>query len=147
MPGHAQDTESGGEAPLSVRLADARAAARRVRSAVTELEERIDELEEEAQQRAGPAPVQQPEPSWREKLWTCPPETRLGIEQASEATGKSASVLYKLTSAEEIPFRKDGGSLVFIAGELRTWLREREETVVEGRMELDGETEYLRRTS
>lgn len=144
MPGHNQDTELGGEAPLEVRLADARAAARRARTALSELEERLDDVERKAGTNGSPK-VEMPEPSWREKLWTAPPETRLNADQAAEAVGLSKSCLYKLTSAEEIPFRKLSGGLVFVAGELRTWVREQESVEVPGRMELDGETEYLRR--
>lgn len=144
MPGHTQDTESAGETPLSVQLADARADARRARTALSELEERLDAIERETGQER-PAAVEAPQPSWRERLWSCPPETRLDAEQAAEATGLSKSRIYKLTSAEGIPFRKLAGGLVFVAGELRSWLRERESVEVEGRMELDGETDYLRR--
>ena len=144
MAGHSQDTESAGDPPLSVRLADARADARRARTALSELEERLDQIEREADADR-PAATCDHDPNWREKLWSVPPETRLDAEQAAEAAGLSKSRLYKLTSAEEIPFRKLAGGLVFVAGELRTWLRERESVEVEGRMEMDSETAYLRR--
>lgn len=144
MSGHTSDTETGGEQPLRATLADARASARRARTALSELEERLDELEREAGESSS-QPVEASEPSWRERLWSCPPETRLDANQAAEATGLSKSRVYKLTSAEEIPFRKLAGGLVFVAGEMRSWLRERESVEVKGRMEMDGETEYLRR--
>lgn len=144
VTGHEQDTDSRADEPLSVQLADARASARRARTALSELEERLDAIERKSGNEDSVSVVEV-EPSWRQKLWSCPPETRLNAEQAAEATGMSVSTIYKATSAEEIPHRKMSGGLVFVAGELRSWLRERESVEVEGRMELDGETEYLRR--
>lgn len=144
----APETETTDEdRPLSVHLADARAAARRAREDIAALEERLDQVEMAADAPDGPAQVQETEMSWAAKLWSVPAETRLDAEQAAEATGRSKSRIYKLTSADDIPHRKAAGSLVFVAGELRTWLRERESVEVEGRMETDSETDWLRRTS
>ena len=72
--------------------------------------------------------------TWREKLWACPAETRLGVEEVCEALGKSNSWIYKRTtevsdSAERLPARRMHGQLVFTAGELRTWVREHEDVI------------------
>ena len=87
------------------------------------------------------APVREPvdarEPTWREKLWTVPPETRMGRDELLEAVGRSANWLYRHTSAKSecsrIPHRKLDGELVFVVGEVREWLCEHEEIVVQGR--------------
>src|SRR5688500_12817982 len=42
---------------------------------------------------APPAP-----PAWREKLWTCPEATRLGVVELAEAVGRPKSWVYRLTS-------------------------------------------------
>ena len=72
---------------------------------------------------------------WREKIWTAPAETRLGIAEAAEALGRPRSFIYRRTSAKSslsrIPHRKLDGGLVFLAGELRSWLASQEELVVE----------------
>jgi predicted DNA-binding transcriptional regulator AlpA len=69
--------------------------------------------------------------SWRERLWLCPAETRLGVAEVMEATGKGKSWVYRHTSAKSgvsiIPHRKIDGELVFRAGEFRTWLTTFEE--------------------
>ena len=74
--------------------------------------------------------------TWREKLWTCPPETRLGRAELLEALGRSDSWLYRHTGpkakAARIPCRRLDGELVFIAGEVRTWLAEQEEVLEPG---------------
>lgn len=78
------------------------------------------------------------EPTWRERLWTCPAETRMGVREVAEAVGKSASWVYRHTSKKSglpiLPHRKLDG-LVFLAGEVRAWLREHEESVCEVPME------------
>lgn len=72
--------------------------------------------------------------AWREKIWTAPAETRLGIAEAAEALGRPRSFIYRRTSAKsslsKIPHRKLDGALVFLAGELRSWLASEEELVV-----------------
>jgi predicted DNA-binding transcriptional regulator AlpA len=78
-----------------------------------------------------------PEPvaTWRERLWLVASETRLGAHEVAEALGRSRSWIYKRTArgAEgRIPCRRLDGELVFLAGELRAWIREREESVHEG---------------
>lgn len=71
--------------------------------------------------------------SWRERLWTVPPETRIGVVEAAEAIGKSTSWVYKHARAPKgerkemiLPFRKLGNDTVFVVGELREWLTEQE---------------------
>jgi len=69
--------------------------------------------------------------SWRERLWTCAAETRLGVTEVMEATGKGKSWVYRHTSAKSgvsiMPHRKIDGELVFRAGEFRAWLEQQEE--------------------
>lgn len=83
------------------------------------------------------APLDTPEPTWREKLWTAPPETRIGREELLEALGRPASWLYRHTSPKSecarIPHRKLDGELVFVVGEVQQWLIEHEEVIVRGR--------------
>lgn len=57
-----------------------------------------------------PEPASAPAGSWREKIWTVHPDTRLRRDEVCEALGKSTSWLYKKTSAREIPCRLDGAS-------------------------------------
>jgi hypothetical protein len=58
----------------------------------------------------------------------------MGVAEVVEAFDRPKSWLYKLTSSGGIPHRKFDGSLVFVAGELRAWAREREEVVASGPM-------------
>ncbi len=87
--------------------------------------------------------------TWREKLWTCPAETRIGTLEVAEALGRPRSWVYARThhhvgkddqkrlrpQGELIPHRKLDGVLVFTAGEVRSWIRTREEVVAAGPME------------
>ena len=79
------------------------------------------------------------EPTWRERLWMCPPETRIGRKELLEALGRSENWLYRHTGTKakcsRIPCRKLDGELVFVVGEVRQWLIEHEEIVVPGRTE------------
>jgi predicted DNA-binding transcriptional regulator AlpA len=78
----------------------------------------------------GDEPTPAPEPSWRERLWTCDEETRLNATEAAEALGHAVGWVYKRTHSnaeERLPHRKTGsGELVFRAGDLREWLQARE---------------------
>lgn len=79
--------------------------------------------------------------TWRERVWTCPPQTRMTAAEVAEAIGAPISRVYGWTHRTEnpellrrrreqgraIPFRKVDGALVFLAGEVRDWLRERAE--------------------
>ena len=84
------------------------------------------------------------EPSWRERLWTAPAETRIGPAEVCEALGRPRSWLYRHTSKKSttgdggysrIPHRKLEGDLVFVVGELREWIRRNEDVVQEGQPE------------
>ncbi len=83
------------------------------------------------------ASVDTAEPTWREKLWTAPAESRIGRDELLEAVGRPASWLYRHTSQKgdcaRIPHRKMDSELVFVVGEVRQWLCEHEEIVVQGR--------------
>lgn len=74
--------------------------------------------------------------TWRERLWTCPPDTRLGRAELLEALGRSESWLYRRTGRKamcaRIPCRRRDGELVFLAGEVRAWLAEQEEILEPG---------------
>lgn len=80
-----------------------------------------------------------PDPSWRERLWTAPAETRIGARELLEATGKKKSWMYRHTSRKSglplLPHRKLDGELVFVVGEVRAWLREHEEIIEAGPMD------------
>lgn len=84
-----------------------------------------------------PAVVEAPGETWRERLWTVPAETRLGVVEAAEALGRPRSFIYARTGKAEgsLPHRKLDGSLRFTAGELRAWIRSHEEIIAAGPME------------
>lgn len=67
------------------------------------------------------------EPTWRERLWTAPAETRLGVAELCEALGRPRSWVYRHTSGRTIPHRKLDGELMFVAGEVRDWVASQEE--------------------
>lgn len=79
---------------------------------------------------------------WRVRIWTCPPETRLRVLELEEALGRPRSWIYRRTSEraaaangrhgrlDMIPHRKLGGELVFVAGDIRRWIEEREHIAV-----------------
>lgn len=76
---------------------------------------------------------------WSERIWTTHAETRLGVREAAEAIRRPTSFVYRHTSAkcaagERLPYRKLDGELLFVAGELRTWLADHEEVVNAGRI-------------
>ena len=92
------------------------------------------EQDMESLQDAPPAapPLVEGDATWRTMLWTVPAETRLGVSDLAEALGRSKSWLYKRTGPKAdspIPHRRLDGELTFVAGEIRTWLRTREEVV------------------
>jgi len=79
-----------------------------------------------------PAPVALAEPlGWRERLWTCSPDARLGVKELAEAVGRSADWVYRATNAaratehgrDPLPCAKLDGVLTFAAGAVRGWLR------------------------
>ena len=93
------------------------------------------EVAGDAGSRAGEEAASVPAPpSWKEKLWTVPAQTRLGVAEISEALGKQPSAIHKLRAREKrdrakgrpvdaLPCRKAfDGTLTCTAGELRDWL-------------------------
>jgi len=96
----------------------------------------ISELLESARPKEPlpPAAVLPVEPTWRERLWTAPAETRIGVRELAEAVGRPRSWVYRRTapSADRapLPHRKLDGELVFVVGEIRAWLREHETVLV-----------------
>ena len=76
---------------------------------------------------------------WSFLLWTADPETRIGRSELLEATARPPSWLYRHTGPKakhRIPHRKVDGELVFLVGEVRRWLRDREEIVVAGPLDV-----------
>lgn len=65
--------------------------------------------------------------TWRERIWTAPPETRMSVRDVAEAFDKSrAWVTSRLNPPDgsrtvPIPHRKRDGLITFTAGEVRTW--------------------------
>ncbi|MCZ6918297.1 MAG: hypothetical protein O7I93_16095 [Gemmatimonadetes bacterium] len=84
-------------------------------------------------------PREGPVMTWRERLWVVPPETRIGRDELLEAVSRQPSWLYRHTGSKakcsRIPCRKLDGELVFLVGEVRTWLLAHEEMVVPARTE------------
>lgn len=98
--------------------------------AITKLAEALAALLAEA---APPplVPNQRPTPpSWRERLWTAPLDCRIGVVELAEALGRSKAFCYRLTRLKEVPFRRLDGQLLFRVGDIRDWLKQREDVVV-----------------
>lgn len=79
-----------------------------------------------------------PEPqTWRERLWTCGADVRLGVREVSEALDRSPDWVYRAVdsrrSAERgrapLPCSKLDGVLVFTAGAVRRWVQASERVV------------------
>ena len=76
-----------------------------------------------------PPALAEPQPP-RERLWTCPPETQLGVRELAETLGRGADWVYRATSAKRaathgrdpLPCARLDGVLVFTAGAVRRWL-------------------------
>lgn len=88
---------------------------------------------------APPSLQDAPEPTWRERLWTAPAEARLGVVEVAEAIGRPKSWVYRHTSekaagTDRLPHRKLEGELLFVAGEVRAWIKQHEEIVVGPRL-------------
>lgn len=87
------------------------------------------------EERTGSPPLA----TWRERLWVCAPETRIGRQELLEALGRTPNWLYRHTGSKakcsRIPCRKLDGELVFVVGEVRQWLLEHEEIIEPGRSE------------
>ncbi len=106
---------------------------------VASLAELLGGLEDETNPVTGPqGSPETVSRTWRERLWTVPAETRLGVHELAEALNRPRSWIYRRTSAKadgRLPHRKLGGELLFTAGEIRAWLREHEEVIEAGPME------------
>lgn len=101
---------------------------------------------EEAPKPNGRAPADVVSDTWRERLWTCPAETRLGVPEVAEALGRPKSWVYRAVSGvryagkrfrkgkrpkgvhldkvprSPLPAEKVDGELVFEAGAVREWV-------------------------
>lgn len=68
--------------------------------------------------------------TWRERLWTCPADTRMGVREVAEALDRSADAVYRMASVKlaaergrsPLPCSRLDGVLVFRAGDVRRWL-------------------------
>lgn len=101
--------------------------------ALTEMLDAFD-----AEPAAGPDRITSPALPWTVLLWSADPETRIGRAELLEAVGRPASWLYRHTGPKakhQMPHRKLDGELVFVVGEIRRWLRDREEIVMAGPMD------------
>jgi len=83
-------------------------------------------------------PLPEPSPAtWRERLWTVPPETRIGVAELCEALGRTRSWVWRHTGPKapgpRIPHRKLEGELVFVVGEIRLWVKQHETVIAESR--------------
>jgi predicted DNA-binding transcriptional regulator AlpA len=80
------------------------------------------------------APVAAAPATWRERLWTCPPDTRLGVREVAEALGRPKSWVYRAVAAKRGPLRlpatRFSGELSFTAGAVRDWLTRQESRAV-----------------
>jgi predicted DNA-binding transcriptional regulator AlpA len=89
----------------------------------------LERLHAEPPWPAPPSVQAQPLP-WAALLWVVPPETRIGVRELAEATGRPKSWVYRHTSGRgdcpRLPHRKLDGELVFVVGEVRRWLLEHE---------------------
>jgi len=91
-----------------------------------------------------PAPPVQVVLPWNVLVWRrdlVPDEVLLSVQEAAEALGVPKSAIYRRTSkwrrehdasCSPLPHLRIGGALRFRMGELRTWLKGREVTVVPG---------------
>jgi hypothetical protein len=83
--------------------------------------------------RAPEAPPSPIKPTWRERLWTAPAETRIGVKELAEAMGRPRSWVYRRTGSNGaralLPHRKLDGELVFVIEDIRRWVREHEADV------------------
>lgn len=95
--------------------------------------------EEPEEPASSGAQIETPPCTWRERIWTAPAEVRIGTHEVAEALGKPVSWIYRHTSTRSgyalLPFRKLDGELQFVVGELRAWIRDRENVVQAGRMD------------
>jgi hypothetical protein len=88
---------------------------------------------------AGPdsAPVDAIAPAaaeWPERLWIAPADTRMTANDVGASLHRPKSWVYRHTSPASglplLPHRKLDGELVFVAGEVRDWVRMHEDIVI-----------------
>lgn len=114
------------EAAPAGTLVSAQAVADRIRE--------LELAEPDAEPEPDPDPVAVSE-GWQVRLWTVPAETRLSAPEVCEAVGRSIDWLYRHTSRKaehRIPHRKLDGELLFVAGEVREWIRDHERRIATG---------------
>ena len=67
---------------------------------------------------------------WSALLWLVPDQTRIGVRELCEATGRPKSWVYRHTSnrgdCPRLPFYRCDGVLTFRVGEIRRWLENHE---------------------
>lgn len=94
-------------------------------------------IHDDASAPVAPVLVPAPAGSWRERLWTCPPETRLGVRELAEAADRSPDWVYRAVDPTRsaargraaLPCQKLDGVLVFTAGNVRQWMQASESIV------------------
>ena len=65
-----------------------------------------------------------------ERLAAAPPDTRIGVQELAEGTGRSRSGIYKLIREQALPARKlPDGTFAFVVGDVRQYFHEREQIV------------------
>jgi predicted DNA-binding transcriptional regulator AlpA len=65
-----------------------------------------------------------------ERLWDAPAATRLDARDLAASLGVTPAAVYKWVKRDGMPARRrPDSSLVFLAGDVRTWLEERETVV------------------
>lgn len=71
-----------------------------------------------------------PSETWREKLWTVPPDTRIGVRELAQAMNRPVSWVYRRTAARShkapLPCHRLDGRVEFVVGEIRAWLASHE---------------------
>jgi hypothetical protein len=96
----------------------------------------LDESDNDRTNRVPIVPMEEASSAaWQERLWTANADTRMTLADVCEALSRPKSWGYRHTSPRSglprIPHRKLDGELVFVAGEVRVWVREHEDIVVE----------------
>lgn len=105
-------------------MADLDAALREIIRA--EVREALQELP-----RPEPDPVEQPEESWRSRLWSVAPQTRLSLGEVAEALDVSERSVRRYIDGSgdrsPLPHRRGPTGITVTAGELRDWIQDLEE--------------------
>jgi hypothetical protein len=136
---HAVLLQHAAEATANAARAERRAVALEAevseeRSTAERLRERAAAWEAQAADLAqvNDAPAGEPT-SWRERIWSVAPETRLSLAEAAQAIGCSRTKLYRgalhgFSNGGRPPYRREvNGAYAFVAGELRHWILQNEQ--------------------